>query len=484
MNKSILFAFSFLLFSFMGNLHSSTTNVLIKGKITNSEEKEILLHFHDPLIPNVDPVKKVVPVIDGSFLYETKIDNPVMVSLRVGNENFSFYIEPGDQLQINFDSESFLETLRFEGKGAANNNYLIDFKNKFFPKNFDFGNFIKDKDAIGFKNHFEDQRQAQKEFYKSREKELSPHFRKVASGSIDSYYAANILKYPGFYYPGLWKTFNGIPSDLPEDFYDGIKNINVQNDDLLPIQNYREYIIAFVELNHKKRKVQDEYYDLKKIVDDKTQIVKENFNGSTRDFLIAAYLMNLVTAESLDKASLAYENLKPVVSNKDVLVPVEKAIEKFQSVLPGQPAPHFELKDLGANNFSLADFRGQVIFIDFWASWCVPCLEEVPSAEKLKEYYKERDDLIFLYISLDDKEENWRDIIQNKDLKGLHLLSQGWRSEVADKYNISSIPRYYLIDKNGRIANQNAPRPSDEEIFPEIDRVLKIPLEESPDTKE
>lgn len=102
---------------------------------------------------------------------------------------------------------------------------------------------LKRKDAIGFKTYFEDQRQAQKEFYDSRQEDLSPGFRKIALGSIDSYYAANILKYPGYYYPGLWKNFNKVPADLPENFYDGVEDLSVQNDRLLPLQNYREHII-------------------------------------------------------------------------------------------------------------------------------------------------------------------------------------------------------------------------------------------------
>ncbi len=475
MNKLIFLTAGFLMFIIYGSPNYSSPNTIINGNILNPVEKEILLYFHDPATPNVDPVIKTVPVINGSFSHEAEILEPTYMTFRVANLNFSVFLEPGDQLQINFDRGAFLEPLDFEGKGSANNKYLIDFKNKFFPAYFDFPNFIKGKGAQEFKNYFGKQREDQMAFYKLREKELSPTFKRLAKGGIESYYAVNILKYPGFYYPGTSKTFNGLPTDLPANFYDGIKKEVMQNDYLLTLTNYREHIIAFVELNHKKMKVQGESYDLEEIVEDKMQIVRENFTGSTRDFLIAAYLMNLVTEVSLEKAISEYEDIKLEVINKDVLIPVEKAIAKFQSVLPGEPAPQFELQDLNGNRVSLTDFKGKIVYVDFWASWCVPCLAEVPSAEKLKEYYKQNDDVVFLYISLDDKEQDWRNIIKSKDLKGLHILSLGWKSEVADKYNISSIPRYFLIDKNGRIANQNAPRPSDEGIITEIDRVLKIP---------
>lgn len=67
-------------------------------------------------------------------------------------------------------------------------------------------------------------------------------------------------------------------------------------------------------------------------------------------------------------------------------------------------------------------------------------------------------------------------ISKAKILKDCIFLSQGWKSEVADRYNINAIPRYFLIDKNGRIANHNAPRPSNEGIISEINRVLQIPF--------
>ena len=85
------------------------------------------------------------------------------------------------------------------------------------------------------------------------------------------------------------------------------------------------------------------------------------------------------------------------------------------------------LKTIDGEIVSLADFRGKVIHVSFWASWCNPCLQQV---KYIKEIHKELDpeEMVFLYISIDEKEDAWRNMVAKKELVGVQVLSKGLKS--------------------------------------------------------
>ena len=132
--------------------------------------------------------------------------------------------------------------------------------------------------------------------------------------------------------------------------------------------------------------------------------------------------------------------------NEAVLVALATAL-KLQ---PGQPAPDFTLDDLDGQPVSLSQFKGQVVLLDFWASWCVPCIDNLPKLRKIKE--KTADwPVVFLNISLDADEAAWREAIDKHEVEGVHVRADGWNAEVAKTYQVMGIPSYYLVDSQGLI---------------------------------
>ena len=131
----------------------------------------------------------------------------------------------------------------------------------------------------------------------------------------------------------------------------------------------------------------------------------------------------------------------------------------------------FKLLGFNGKEISLNDFKGKVIYIDFWASWCGPCRQQFPYSKLLHDQLSEnqKKEVVFLYISIDNTEEIWKKAVNDLQLEGEHALSPGgWNSFVAKYYHITSIPRYLLIDKKGNVVNQNAKRPSDEATLQDI----------------
>jgi thiol-disulfide isomerase/thioredoxin len=111
----------------------------------------------------------------------------------------------------------------------------------------------------------------------------------------------------------------------------------------------------------------------------------------------------------------------------------------------------------------LLAIKDTVLYIDFWASWCVPCLQEMPASFKLKEVFKDQP-LKFFYISIDTKGDSWKN--KSKDIgltENSFWLPDTEQSELVRSLKVQSIPRYVIL-KNGKVINQEAPRPTDKNL--------------------
>ncbi len=126
------------------------------------------------------------------------------------------------------------------------------------------------------------------------------------------------------------------------------------------------------------------------------------------------------------------------------------ALDKAMALQPGRPAPDFTLTDLDGQPVSLSQFRGKVVLLDFWASWCGPCIANLPSIRNLK---KKTTDLplVFLNLSLDSSDAAWRKAIEEHGIEGVHVRSGASGSGPAVDYNVRGIPAYFLVDPKGMV---------------------------------
>lgn len=129
---------------------------------------------------------------------------------------------------------------------------------------------------------------------------------------------------------------------------------------------------------------------------------------------------------------------------------VLEALDQAMALKPGRPAPDFTLRDLEDQPVSLSQFRGRVVLLDFWASWCGPCIANLPSIRKLK---KKTNDLpvVFLNLSLDSSDAAWRKAIEEHGIEGVHVRSGVAGSGPAVDYNVRGIPAYFLVDPQGMV---------------------------------
>ncbi len=180
---------------------------------------------------------------------------------------------------------------------------------------------------------------------------------------------------------------------------------------------------------------------------------------------IVGDLRDEVSEQTVDKAKAFLQTVK----NADFATEVEGKIVQAFKLLPGQPAFDFEMEDVEGNVKHLADFKGKVIYIDLWATWCGPCIQESPAFEALGKKYAGKD-IVFLPVSTDTTTKPWLGYLDahKKELTQYHSNDVALKESWAIMY----IPRFILIDKDFNIVNAYAPRPSSEEISPLIDSVL------------
>ncbi|MBI2925461.1 MAG: TlpA family protein disulfide reductase [Verrucomicrobia bacterium] len=138
----------------------------------------------------------------------------------------------------------------------------------------------------------------------------------------------------------------------------------------------------------------------------------------------------------------------------DMIASVEKQQEADKvkrALVVGTKFPDFEEKDTAGKPLAIANYKGKVVLLDFWATWCGPCVAELPNVLKTYEKYHEQGFEI-IGISLDKDEEALNKFIKQKKMSWVQFFDgKGWQNKLATKYGINSIPATYLLDGEGKI---------------------------------
>jgi thiol-disulfide isomerase/thioredoxin len=211
---------------------------------------------------------------------------------------------------------------------------------------------------------------------------------------------------------------------------------------------------------------------LSKSMNDKAILAQKFFKNKILDYILAKqiydncaiftastirYWISQIESEAYRKFLL--EHCKEALNRKEEVAKKEPSKTKIS------PSDSPTLTDMKGDKFNFEKYKNKVVYVDFWASWCGPCRQQFPFSKKLHEELteKQRKNIVFLYISIDEDLGAWKNAIEKLELKnGEHGYSEGgWGAEVVRKYKINGIPRYMIIDKKGAIVQPEAPRPSD-----------------------
>lgn len=159
--------------------------------------------------------------------------------------------------------------------------------------------------------------------------------------------------------------------------------------------------------------------------------------------------------------------------NADQKERVEAISSNMYEMRKGQVAADFTYPDSTGKQVSLSDFRGKVVLVDVWATWCGPCRGELPHLKKLEEEMKGKE-VVFIGVSVDEEKNHakWKKFIVDEQLPGIQLFANGW-SKITKDYKITGIPRFMVFDREGKIVEAVAPRPSNPDLKALLEEELK-----------
>ncbi len=441
---------------------------------------------------------------DPKFNYSTHsgcevsapISLPIICRLNYDSQSVNIFLEPGDDLDVNVIHDSILYDLKCTGKGAEQNNFLSSFF-KEFHSDFDHV-MMKDKmlntalDAYEMKLF--DQRKKQLAFYNKQDKsKFSKAFNDYMEGTIKYQYYGNLLSYP-ITNANQSTTILKVNA-IPEVMLEGVTS-KLINDGALISDRYREFINYYVIYYTSKGNGFNKFTDYNSSMERKVMFAKSNLTGQKLIWYIANFLnkdCNLVAPytvkvvygqlQEIEKNGLYTQLLK---SKCEARMKAKDTTAKNTTTPAGtvpsaqtgykNPFEGVVLKDLTGKVYNTNQLEGKVIFVDFWASWCGPCRQEFPYSKLLHDRFTEKElkKLVFLYISIDGNETSWKNAVQVLGMKGTLVISPGdWSSPIVSYFGINSIPRYMLIDKDGKIVAPNANRPSSgDQIYNDIQKLL------------
>ena len=202
-------------------------------------------------------------------------------------------------------------------------------------------------------------------------------------------------------------------------------------------------------------------------------LAQEKLEGRVLYWFLAGELIRGFKRGSKDFSATKdkWEEFQEINPHPEYTEVVQAALYKALKLQPGQPAPEFTLHDLDGQPVSLSQFKGQVVLIDFWASWCGPCIGDLPDLRRIKRKAADKP-LVFLNLSLDTDEAAWREAVDKHEIEGVHVRADGWGADVAKSYQVNSLPSYYLVDSQGLIVERLRILRNTDEIVATIEKSL------------
>jgi peroxiredoxin len=160
----------------------------------------------------------------------------------------------------------------------------------------------------------------------------------------------------------------------------------------------------------------------------------------------------------VQQLKMDYAGTTPGRHADEIIAEIKKDAESQKikrSLIEGAKFPDFEEKDLLGKPLSLASYRGKIVLVDFWATWCGVCVYELPNMMRAYTNYHSKGFEI-IGISLDNHEQRLKTFIQGRSMPWPQFFDgQGWANKLAQKYGVAGIPASFLLDREGIIIGKD-----------------------------
>ncbi|MCD6347974.1 MAG: TlpA family protein disulfide reductase, partial [Bacteroidales bacterium] len=163
-------------------------------------------------------------------------------------------------------------------------------------------------------------------------------------------------------------------------------------------------------------------------------------------------------SEIQDEIDFFYSNCM----DETIIAKFNEQYEVWEKLSEGQPAIEFIGKDLEGNAVKLSDFKGKYVYVDVWATWCSPCVYEIPYLKTLEADYHGKN-IVFISYSIDEDHPAWLKFVPEEELGGVQIIGEdGWTSKLCLDYKVRGVPTFMFFDPDGKIINVKMTRPSNQ----------------------
>ena len=449
MKKLLCIAFGIALFGCKKEV--TPDYAIISGKIINKQIGELTINSDDRSIKDALEVAE-----DGTF--SDTLDTAIKTYILFDGVNPVFLnIKPGYNLNITYDATDFDNTIAITGIGSEINNYLIA-KTKNEKE-------LRSKNAEIYVLTEADYKTSMLDFKKAQEDllnitdGLSSGFISKEKRNLNYAYLNRLNNYERAH-----KYFTKNEGfKVSEGFLKDIKNLDFSNEE------------DFEFSNDYKSMVSDHYTDIANKLSESDSLTSDMAflktastieNETIRNTLTFDYAnFNMSYVEDVDTFYKAFLKQSTNERNNGL---VTKTYNKLMALTKGKPSPKFVgYENHAGGKMSLDDLKGKFVYVDVWATWCGPCIQQIPFLKEVEEKYHEKN-IEFVSISIDKTTDHgkWINMVNDKALGGVQLFADNdWNSAFVQEYQIQGIPKFILIDTEGNIIDANAPRPSSDKLI-------------------
>lgn len=440
--------------------------------VDNDENDTIKL-----LLKIANPVSGFIEVSDSEkIVYVSTVDSDELIkiefepisevatyTLEYNDQSLKVFARKGASIKIEIDANNFSSSAKIDDKKYS----YLDYKKK---KSNMIISFWKNPPKIyslpmpEYKKQIDSINNEYQNLFQKYESTVDDEWVKAEATTLKYNYLESFMIYPIYY-----KLNTGEEADLGTDFLDYEKEIEFNNPLLLASQKYKVFLLDYFRIkareNIKVKGRLETSSDFKLLLEEQLNLIgKLITNKEVQSFFIFKSIADHIKRFGGEDITSTYNTFLNNNNIEDIFkVKITDLYESSKLLMRGKSAPDFELETIDGIKEQFRDLIGKSMYIDVWATWCIPCLKEAQPFEDLS---KQFENIQFISISMDTDKARWIKKVKKYNSKTVkHFNAVGaFESDFSKKYKIQALPRFILIDKSGNIVNSNALKPSSKRI--------------------
>jgi thiol-disulfide isomerase/thioredoxin len=410
------------------------------------------------------------------------------VILQFNSARVLLLVSPGDHLTVNFDVLQFEHSLAFSGDNAQTNRDLKAYQSAYAADPvLAYGGDLKTRDKATAASETSNWPDAHKKFLKERyDKEsaflgqylkthtLSLVFVSWAKTDLKYEYLKNLTRYPWMHMQ--YNNLSANQFSISEGYYEFMNDSDLNDINATISSNYDPYLSEYINrFNIRNIGIAS------KMIDVAVTVYLREPKGIKRDIMLSRFMYKFIEQGYVEKLAPFVNKYtsaidQPAIKSSIVKVYDAKMYQSANYTLAASIRINKRPEAVADSVFNriLNKYPGKVIYVDFWATWCIPCREEMPNSKKLQVVLTGKD-VVFVYLAFQSEEKIWKATIADMGLTGEHyLLEDKDFSALRSYFQFSGIPHYILVNKKGSVVDGDAKRPSDARLKPGIEKLIAL----------